>query len=148
MIKRLHTSHSKLGRISYRYISLINPRRCNQPIKGRAILQFRPYIHDYRTFSGMATRAQSEQQGATSLDTLDAEITAQNDVLNKLRLSGAPSEEVDRAKAKLGELKKARAVLTGQVGKEREKKKGKDKEKGKEAEEAGRLLLKTAKVGY
>ncbi len=94
----------------------------------------------------MATRAQSEQQGATSLDTLDAEITAQNDVLNKLRLSGAPSEEVDRAKAKLGELKKARAVLTGQVGKEREKKKGKDKEKGKEAEEAGRLLLKTAKV--
>lgn len=97
----------------------------------------------------MATRAQSEPQAQPpSLDTLDAEITAQNDALNQLRLSGAPSEEVDRAKAKLGELKKARAVLSGQVGKEREKKKGKDKEKGKEAEEAGRMLLKTAKVCY
>ena len=148
MIKRLHTSHSKLGRISY---SLINTRQCNQTVKSRVILQLRPYIH-YRKFSGMASLSQIEPQaqpqGETSLDTLDAEISAQNDVLNQLRLSGAPSEEVDQAKAKLGELKKARAVLTGQVGKERAKKKGKDKEKGKEAEEAGRLLLKTAKVGY
>ncbi len=55
----------------------------------------------------MATRAQSEQQGATSLDTLDAEITAQNDVLNKLRLSGAPSEEVDRAKKRQGKGKRS-----------------------------------------
>ena len=101
----------------------------------------------------MATQAQAKPHGDASLDTLDAEIAAQNDALNQLRLSGAPSDEVDQAKKKLGELKRARAVLTGQVGKERVKEKGrekdkeKDKEKGKDADEAGRMLLKTAKVG-
>ena len=96
----------------------------------------------------MATQAQAQPQGDASLDTLDAQIAAQNDMLNQLRLSGAPSDEVDQAKKKLGELKKARAVQTGQVGKERVKEKGKDKdskEKGKD-DEGGRMLLKTAKV--
>ena len=98
----------------------------------------------------MATQAPAKPQGDASLDTLDAQIAAQNDMLNQLRLSGAPSDDVDQAKKKLGELKKARAVQTGQVGKERVKEKGKDKdskEKGKDADEAaGRMLLKTAKV--
>lgn len=93
----------------------------------------------------MATQAQANPQG----DSLDAQIAAQNDALNQLRLSGAPSDEVDQAKKKLGELKKARAVQAGQVGKERVKEKGKDKdakEKGKDGDEGGRMLLKTAKV--
>ena len=77
-------------------------------------------------------------------NTLEGDIAAQTEVFNQLRLSGAPADELDRAKKRLGELKKALAVAKGEVGKER----GKEKEKGKakDVDEGGRMLLKTAKV--
>ncbi|KAK2459538.1 hypothetical protein APHAL10511_008444 [Amanita phalloides] len=99
----------------------------------------------------MATRAEPQkkpqQQGEPDISQLDAgaleaEIASQAELFNQLRLSRAPPDQVDHAKKKLGELRKALAIAKGEVGKERDKKKGKSKDN---AEEAGRLLLKTAK---
>ena len=79
---------------------------------------------------------------AQAISTLEQEIAAQTEAFNQLRLSAAPSDQIDLAKKRLGELKKSLAVAKGAVGKER----GKEKAKGKEEETAGRMLLKTAKV--
>ncbi|KAF8638400.1 hypothetical protein AX17_002243 [Amanita inopinata Kibby_2008] len=99
--------------------------------------------------------------GNSNVRTLEQEVAEQTQVLNQLRLSGGahPSDQVDLAKKRLGELKKALAVAKGAVGKERPKEKEKDKGKGKDGEDGvvsgsgsgsgggggGRMLLKTAK---
>ncbi|KAF8630694.1 hypothetical protein AX15_002768 [Amanita polypyramis BW_CC] len=87
----------------------------------------------------------SQAQQLQGTNTLEGEIATQTEVFNHLRLSGASADEIDQAKKRLGELKKALAVAKGAVGKERGKDKDKDKGKAKDAEEGGRMLLKTAK---
>ncbi len=79
--------------------------------------------------------------GIRKIMTLADEIAEQTTLFNNLRLQNADPAEVEAAKRKLGELKKAQGVLNA---KEREKKG--DSAEGEKKKE--RILLKTPKVSH